>query len=390
MTPVLPRWLASVTLLILLSRASRLPFAALGGCCQPRTMASAMRATRRLAATSCTRTRSTPAAMPSAVVASVPSRRWSGGSPSTRPMVDLRLVPSNTGRPSRRRTARSRSRARFWVALLPNPMPGSSTSCASLQPRRRARSTAAPRSAITAVMGCSSSAASDRSCITMMGTPRSAARRARLSAGADPRDIVEQVRPCLKGRLGHRRLGRIDAQGHIRQRRSDRAHDRHDAPQLLVSGHTDVPGARRLTADVEDVGTLCGHLQRLCDGGRDGVGPGGQAVAAEGVRGHVQDADHERAAAPCQLATAQPQAGRPHAGSRVLGVVHQARPDTTDQVERAGHDERAALRACHLECRVQRRVRVRDGLGDLSRRAPRPLRARGPAAPGACPARSWR
>ena len=68
----------------------------------PRTIASVIRAARTLACTSWTRTMSTPAAMPSAVVASVASSRSSAGRSRTRPSVDFRLVPSRIGRPSMR------------------------------------------------------------------------------------------------------------------------------------------------------------------------------------------------------------------------------------------------------------------------------------------------
>src|SRR3990170_3884409 len=55
-------------------------------------MASVMRQTCTIAATSWTRTMSAPWAMAIATVAAVPSRRSSTGRPSTAPMVDLREV----------------------------------------------------------------------------------------------------------------------------------------------------------------------------------------------------------------------------------------------------------------------------------------------------------
>src|SRR5438105_13893963 len=69
----------------------------------PRTTASAMRATRAISLTSCTRTMSAPLAIAIATVAAVPSRRSSTGRPpSTLPIVDLREVPVRIGRPRTR------------------------------------------------------------------------------------------------------------------------------------------------------------------------------------------------------------------------------------------------------------------------------------------------
>src|SRR5207342_1166826 len=90
-----------------------------------RTIASIIRAARTLASTSWTRTTSTTAAMPRAVVARVASSRWSAGRSRTRPSVDFRLVPSSTGRPSRRSVPSSRRSSRLCSGVLPNPNPGS-------------------------------------------------------------------------------------------------------------------------------------------------------------------------------------------------------------------------------------------------------------------------
>ena len=65
-------------------------------------MASVMRATRTMARTSCTRTRSAPPAIESATAAAVPSSRSSTVVFSVLPIKDLREGPIRMGRPSTR------------------------------------------------------------------------------------------------------------------------------------------------------------------------------------------------------------------------------------------------------------------------------------------------
>ena len=77
----------------------------------PRTIASATATTSTISATSCTRTMSTFAAAASATVAAVPNARSSTGFPVSRPIVDLRDVPSSVGKPSAtRRSERAQQR----------------------------------------------------------------------------------------------------------------------------------------------------------------------------------------------------------------------------------------------------------------------------------------
>src|SRR5258706_9315277 len=123
------------------------PVVAAGVETDARLTASAIRAARRFGWTSWTRTMSTPAATPSAVVASVASSRWSAGRSRTLPSVDLREVPSRIGRPRTCSAASSRGRTRLWAAVLPNPKPGSTTIASQPTPQASARSMARSRSA---------------------------------------------------------------------------------------------------------------------------------------------------------------------------------------------------------------------------------------------------
>ena len=57
--------------------------------------------------------------------------------------------------------------------------------------------------------------------------------------------------------------------------------DGDDAAQLFVGGDFGEAGARRLAADVDDVGAVLAHLDGLADGGIDVVA---EAIAGERVR----------------------------------------------------------------------------------------------------------
>src|SRR5919108_1576909 len=78
-----------------------------------RTMASAMRATRTMARTSWTRTRSTPAAIANATAAAVPSSLSSTGRSRVLPMKDLRDGPTRRGRPRLTSSPIRRTNSRF-------------------------------------------------------------------------------------------------------------------------------------------------------------------------------------------------------------------------------------------------------------------------------------
>src|SRR5207302_3705059 len=145
----------------------------------PRTIASVIRATRTMAPTSCTRTKSAPCAIATATVAAVPSSRSSTGRFNTLPMLPLREVPTKTGRPSAVSSRRRRRTSIFCGTVSPNPYPGSMMIRASGIP---AATAAAIRSRRNAAVAARTSGASERSfqSITTTGTP------ARATSGAIP------------------------------------------------------------------------------------------------------------------------------------------------------------------------------------------------------------
>ena len=125
--------------------------------------------------TSWTRTMSTPAAMPRAVVASVASRRSVGGRSRTLPRVDLRDVPRRIGRPSARR-----------LAELGAGAPGSARpSCRTRCPDRRGCSTRGTPAARAAL---------DRPLRGRRATSRDEVRVARLGAVVHEDDRARRAR----------------------------------------------------------------------------------------------------------------------------------------------------------------------------------------------------
>ena len=102
------------------------------------------------------------------------------------------------------------------------------------------------------------------------------------------RDVVDQVAPASQGRLGHRRLHRVDRDPDVARQRLD--HRDHPG-QLDLFGHGLGPRAGRLTPDVDDVGPLGHHVEPVGHGGL-----GGQVAppVGERVRRHVENAHDER------------------------------------------------------------------------------------------------
>ena len=349
----------------------------------PRTIASAIRAARTLAADIVdaddvdARRRS-----PSAVVASVASSRSSAGRSRTRPRVDLRLVPSRIGRPSVAQVASSRSSSRFWSGVLPNPNPGSTMRSSQATPSRdrpleRGSQVGDDLGARVRVARLGAVVHHDER------DAASAARRGERIVVADAPDVVDQVGAGGQRGLRDRGLGRVDADGHVRQGRADGGDDRHDASRLL--------GGSRARGPAGSTRHRCraGRRPRRPSGApgrrprRPGRRPaptvGEQAVAGERVGGDVEDAHHERPLAPAERRRADPRseaAGRHGVSRRVIGRWSSAgllgiaqapgrRPavaaDRTDEIERAGHHERAASGR-------GRRSRAADGVG-LDRRS---------------------
>ena len=110
---------------------------------------------------------------------------------------------------------------------------------------------------------------------------------------AQRRDVVDDRRPGCKGRLRHGGLRGVDAHRHAGAR-GQLPDDGHHAAQLLLLGDRFGAGARRLAADVEDVGPLARETQAVLDRRRRVEE---RPAVREGVRGDVDD-PHDRGALP--------------------------------------------------------------------------------------------
>src|SRR5579859_1357761 len=144
-------------------------------------MRSATAATRVIARTSCTRTTSTPRRIAAATVAAVPSTRSVTGRSSSLPMNDLRDVPIRMGWPSSASSGRRRITSQLWSAVLPNPMPGSTSTRSRATPAAMALSVAARRTRLISSMRSPAYSVPSWLCISTIAQPRRAARSA--SAG---------------------------------------------------------------------------------------------------------------------------------------------------------------------------------------------------------------
>lgn len=105
-------------------------------------------------------------------------------------------------------------------------------------------------------------------------------------------DVVDQ-----DGAGGHRLVGDPGAHGvhgHRDALGGQAPYDGYDAPQLLVLVDPRGAGARRLTADVHQVGALGDQIETALHGG-GGVEPA--TAVREGIGRHIDDA-HDRAAVP--------------------------------------------------------------------------------------------
>ena len=174
-------------------------------------MASLIRAARTLASTSWTRTISAPPAIPSAVVASVASRRWSAGRSSTRPSVDLRT--SRAGSAGRARGApRARQEHEVCSAVLPNPKPGSTMRSSRRTPAERPLERGAQVRDHLAdqvrVAGLGAVVHDDERDAPRRGEPGEAVVR------ADAPDVVDQVGAGIEGGGRDRGLRGVDADRH--------------------------------------------------------------------------------------------------------------------------------------------------------------------------------
>ena len=140
---------------------------------------------------------------------------------------------------------------------------------------------------------------------------------ARLQAKAP--HVVDNAGAGGQRRLGHRRLGGVDGDGHV-HRAHQVADDRQHAPQLLVGVNRLRAGPGALAADVQNVCTF-GH--KTASLGNCGIDPRAiaavcQPVAGETVRGRVDDAHDVGLAAPGEWVVADTECCGEH-GDKVTG-----------------------------------------------------------------------
>ena len=176
-------------------------------CHPPRTIASAMRAARTFGSTSWTRTMSAPAAMPSAVVASVPSSadrragrapcRWStcGSSRAAPagPSVLQGCEVAQHGQVLLRRFCRSRCPGR-------RSMFSQATPAASARSRARARSAITSRDDVRVARSLTVVHQDDGQCRC------SPAKRSSASSAATPQMSLSRFAPASSAAFGHCRL----------------------------------------------------------------------------------------------------------------------------------------------------------------------------------------
>ena len=106
------------------------------------------------------------------------------------------------------------------------------------------------------------------------------------------------VAPRSMRALGDGGLVGVDRDRHVDAPAQALEH-RRDAPQLLVGRQRRRAGPRRLAADVDDVGAVRDHRERVGD--RD-VGIESRAAVGERIRRDVDDAHDERARAEVERA----------------------------------------------------------------------------------------
>jgi hypothetical protein len=111
--------------------------------------------------------------------------------------------------------------------------------------------------------------------------------------GQASRHVVHQHRTGSHRRF--RDFGTHGVDGHEDAVARQPLHDRHDAVQLLVRLRTDRSRPGGLTADVDQVGALCGQPESVLDGA---VVVEVAATVGEGVGCDVDDAHHQAAWGP--------------------------------------------------------------------------------------------
>ena len=200
---------------------------------RPRTIASAIRAARTFGRTSWTRTMSTPAATPSAVVARVASRRWSAGRSSTLPSVDLRDVPEEDRPAQDAQRGEVAEQREVVLGRLPEPEARVDDDRSQRNARRRPRG----RSPLEIREDLGDEVLVARLRPVVHEDDRGAAlgreRDQRVVLAHAP-DVVEQIGARVERRCGDGRLRRVDAERRVGQRRAERG-DRRGRPAPLSS-----------------------------------------------------------------------------------------------------------------------------------------------------------
>ena len=120
--------------------------------------------------------------------------------------------------------------------------------------------------------------------------------------------VVDDTRAKHERTMGYLGLGRVDGDryGTLGGEPLD---DRADAPEFFVEWDGLVTGARRFTADINEISPLVDERERVLDGAR---GVGIQATIRERVGRHVQDAHDERAPVRAVARQQGQQGGRGH------------------------------------------------------------------------------
>ena len=178
---------------------------------------------------------------------------------------------------------------------------------------------------------------------------------------ADRPHVVDEIRAGGERGLGHRGLGRVDAQGRLGQGRPQGRDDRHDPATFLVLGDRGVPGPRRFATDVEDVGTLLDHpaagARRAASTGSSPAASSPSPENESGVtlRMPITNVRSPQAktrgpilvvpspAAPSVVAHPEPSAGMARIAQ--VGIVDELATRHPDKIERTGDHHRAWLRA---------------------------------------------
>ena len=206
-----------------------------------------------------------PGAKPRARRRSSPAARSPGsGAPPIVPMKRLREAPNRIGAAECRAGARGRGSARGCARRsCRSRCPGSTRMRSRGMPAASAAATRASRKSHdveqhVVVGGRVLHGLRVALRVHQADRPAGARRRAARLAGSwrQRRDVVEEVGAGVEGGARHRGVAGVDRDRQREALGAQRGDHRHDAGDLLLERHRVGAGARRLAADVEDVGAL--------------------------------------------------------------------------------------------------------------------------------------